>query len=247
MTLRLHSKSQFVPTVYILGVCVLCPAQSRDLAELERLVGLITNVRSAELIRKDTSLPLTAKVGDLLFEGDALHALRGSVSFLYCPNEKEHNLPENGKVMFQSGRIELKSGTRTNAISAPVCVLPLVSRGAPATQQHLGGSLARDLGIQERQGRESSDLTGLSPESKADLGRELQKVSNAQKGSSDLAGRIARAAIFERYGLSTHAKQEYQEILESWPDAVWVPSRLFVNDEEAVSKELRGIFQTWPS
>ena len=199
-------------------------------------------MESADLIRKNTSLPLTAQVGDLLFEGDALNALRGSVSFLYCPNEEEHNLPENGKVVFRSGRIELKSGTRTNAITAPVCVLPLVSRGAPATQQHLGGSLARDLGIQEPQGRESSDLTGLLPESKAELEQELQKVSNAQQeGSSDLVGRIARAAIFERYGLSTHAKQEYQEILESWPDAVWIRSRLFVNDEEEVSKELRGV------
>ncbi len=235
-------RRKLVLLVCCLYSCVWCSAAPTDPDQLDRPVGLITNVESAELIRKDTSLPLTARVGDLLFEGDALHALRGSVRFLYCPNEKEHSLPENGRVSFQPGGIELNSGTRTDAVAAPVCVLPILSRGAPATQQHLGGSLARDLGIENAQGGESSDLAGLAPERRAKLEEELQNVSNVQQqGSRDLASRIARAAILDSYGLSIQAKQEYQEILESWPDAVWIRSRLFVQDEEEISKELRGV------
>ena len=58
------------------------------------------------------------------------------------------------------------------------------------------------------------------------------------RNPNDQAARVARAALFDQYNLSTDALQEYRYIAEKWPDAAWVKSRLFIHDQQQAAESL---------
>ena len=213
-------------------------------ARAEQAVGLIIEAQGAELLRSGTGLPLGAKVGDILFPGDSLRTGDGSVSFLFCPNRSSQTLSQTGEVELSGDRLKVRSGNLTGEKQVPVCILPSVERSLTASQQHYGGSLARDLQDESAAESVESRLQDLPEDQRSALLRELKLVDEAIAASpEDPAARVARAALFDRYNLSSDALREYQAVAERWPDAAWVKSRLFVHDKQQATESLQDARQ----
>ena len=202
--------------------------------QAEQAVGLVLQAAGGELLRSGTALPLGAKAGDILFPGDSIRAAGGTVSFLFCPANSLQTLARTGEVLLSSGELAVTSGSLTNEQEVTACILPSVERSIAASQQHYGGSLVRDLQPEQApDGTTESRIQALPEAQRKALLQRLKPVDEAIAADPDnQAARVARAALFEQYNLSTDALREYRHIAETWPDAAWVKSRLFVHDEQ---------------
>ena len=79
----------------------------------------------------------------------------------------------------------------------------------PASQQHNGGSLARDLTGAVAETTFESRLQRLPADQRGALQLELAPVDAAIAEDADnLSAHVARAALLGRYNLSTDAKQQ---------------------------------------
>ena len=209
-------------------------------ARAEQAVGLVLEAQGGELLRAGTALPLGVKAGDILFPGDSVRAAGGTVSFLFCPANSSQTLAQQGEVLLAAGELRVESGSLTNQQKVPVCILPSVERSIAASQQHYGGSLVRDLAPEQTaEGTTESRIEALPEGQRNALLPQLQRVDQAIAADlGNQAARVARAALFEQYKLSTDALQEYRLIAETWPEAAWVKSRLFVHDKQQATESL---------
>ena len=209
-------------------------------ARAEQAVGLVIEAEGGELLRAGTSLPLGLKAGDVLLPGDSVRAAGGTVSFLFCPANSSQTLAQQGEVLLAADELRVKSGALTNEQKVPVCILPSVERSIAATRQHYGGSLVRDLQPEQTLvGTEQTRIQGLPQSQREALLQELERVDQAIAASpGNPAARVARAALFDRYNLSADALREYRLIGETWPNAAWVKSRLFVHDQKQATESL---------
>ena len=211
--------------------------------QLEQPVGMVLASEGAALHRSGDASALGAKVGDILFAGDSLKANGGTVSFQFCPKNSSHKVSGDAEVTFDENALRVDAGSLEDTKQLSLCVLPPVARGVPASQRHNGGSLTRDLAGPAAETTFQSRLQRLSPVERSALQSELATVDGAlAEDAENLSAHVARAALLDRYNLSTDAKQQYNLILDKWPDAVWVKSRLFVHDE----KEAKEAFQPPP-
>ena len=203
-------------------------------------MGLVLEAQGGELLRAGTSLPLAAKPGDVLFPGDSLRTRSGNVSLLHCPTRSSQTLTPKSEAFLVADQIQVKSGELIDKKAVPVCILPPVERRAAASQQHYGGSIIRDLQPERAAtGSLESRLQGLPPAEGSALRQALQPVEEAlARNPDDQAARVARAALFDQYNLSTDALLSYRQIAEKWPDAAWVKSRLFIHDQQQASEDL---------
>ena len=182
--------------------------------------------------RSGDASALGAKAGDILFAGDSLKANGGTAAFQFCPESSSHKLSEDAEVTFGQNAVQVDAGSLRDSKQLSICILPPVARGMPASQQHNGGSLARDLTGAVAETTFESRLQRLPADQRGALQLELAPVDAAIAEDADnLSAHVARAALLGRYKLSSDAKQQYALILDKWPDAVWTKSRLFVHDE----------------
>ena len=141
---------------------------------------------------------------------------------------------------FAENAVQVDAGSLQDTKQLSICILPPVARRAPASQQHNGGSLARDLTGPVAETTFESRLQQLPADQRSVVQSELAAVENAlAEDANNLTAHVARAALLDRYNLSSDAKQQYTLILDKWPDAVWAKSRLFVHDEKEAKEALR--------
>ena len=208
---------------------------------LEQPVALVVSSLGAEVFPKGQDSGFAAAAGGVLFPGDRLRAADGTATFLFCPEKAEYRLTAGSEVAFSAEKVRTVSGEAAAAGGTPLCSLPPLPRGAPAGRFHNGGSLSRDLLQQEPPASEfASRVAGLPANARAAFQGELAVIDGALESNPEsLPARVARAALFDRHGLSIDARAEYRAILAKWPDAVWAGSRLFVHDEAAAEDSLR--------
>ncbi len=163
-----------------------------------------------------------------------------TVSLLHCPTRSSQTLTQKSHALLLADGIQVKSGELIDKKKVPVCILPPVQQHAAASQQHYGGSIIRDLQPQGTAlGSLESRLQGLPAAERSALRQALEPVEEVlARNPNDQAARVARAALFDRYNLSTDALREYRYIAEEWPDAAWVKSRLFIHDEQQAAESL---------
>ena len=208
--------------------------------QLEQPVGLVLASQGATLHRSGDASALGAKAGDILFAGDSLKANGGTAAFQFCPESSSHNLSGDAEVTFAENAVQVDAGSLQDTKQLSICILPPVARRAPASQQHNGGSLARDLTGPVAETTFESRLQQLPADQRSVVQSELAAVENAlAEDANNLTAHVARAALLDRYNLSSDAKQQYTLILDKWPDAVWAKSRLFVHDEKEAKEALR--------
>ena len=185
----------------------------------EEPVGLILSATGSKLLRADTETPLAARPGDLLFSGDGLRTETGPASFLFCPGKTLDTLTAAGEVRLDTKAPKVKSGKITEQ-PARACTLPQTLRVAAASQQHYGVSMTRGL---------STEVTPI-PHDKlaADVQAELAPYETVLAADpKDQAALVTEATIFENHKLNANAITAYSKLLQAWPDAVWIKSKIF--------------------
>ena len=208
--------------------------------QLEQPVGLVLASQGATLHRSGDASALGAKVGDILFAGDSLKANGGTAAFQFCPGSSSHKVSGDAEVTFGENAVQVDAGSLRDTKQLSVCILPPVARRAPASQQHNGGSLARELASPVADTTFESRLQQLPADQRRVLQSELAPVEDAlAEDSNNLSAHVARAALLGQYNLSSDAKRQYALILDKWPDAVWAKSRLFVHDEQEAKEALQ--------
>ena len=231
----------------VLGVLTLVAAGAALLSaqtpagNLGQPVALIVSSLGGEVFPAGQDTGFAAASGTIVFPGDRLRAGTGGTTLMFCPGKSEYALSSGSQIEFTSEEIRTISGELTLTGSTSVCSLPPLPRGAPAGRFHNGASLSRDL-LQDEPSPSDFDtrLAALPGAARADLETELAAIDSAlQTNPDELNARVARAALFDRYGLSLDARNEYRTIFAKWPDATWASSRLFVHDEAVAENELR--------
>ena len=185
----------------------------------EEPVGLILSATGSKLLRADTETPLAARPGDLLFSGDGLRTETGPASFLFCPGKTLDTLTAAGEVRLDTKAPKVKSGKITEQ-PARACTLPQTLRVAAASQQHYGVSMTRGL---------STEVTPI-PHDKlpADVQAEIAPYETVLAADpKDQAALVTEATIFENHKLNANAITAYNKLLQAWPDAVWIKSKIF--------------------
>jgi tetratricopeptide (TPR) repeat protein len=207
-----------------------CPRPAAGQAMLEQPVGLVVAAGDGKVVRARDELPLAAKDGEILYAGDALRSGSTPMTFLFCPQRSSQNLEPNGRATLENRALRVSVGRLTGKKMLEVCLLPRLERAPPASQQHYGGSLTRALGAETA---EPSDLEAVPEPRRSELRAKLAPVEQAiAKDSSDSAAHVARAALYEEYGLNGLALEEYESLAALLPDAAWVRSRIFVHEKE---------------
>ena len=221
-------------SIRLCALLAFCTASLSGQTAPESPVGLVTEPQAAKLFRANTSLGLTARVGDILFVGDALRSTGLPVSFVYCPGQFTATLSAGGWAVFEPGRVRLKTGRLSGKQPRNSCFLPATLRVSLASQQHYGVSLTRPLQVAPP-GMETfaKRLQALPPDVRSALVGELAPIDRALAANeSDPVARIGRAALLEKYNLRIDASIEYRKVLQAWPQAVWILSRLFELEDQ---------------
>jgi tetratricopeptide (TPR) repeat protein len=194
------------------------PCASAD--PTESPVGLVMSAGGSKLLRANMETPLDARTGDLLFVGDAIRTIGSPASFLYCPAKALQTLAPRGELRFEAKQAKVKSGSISEKPTAS-CALPQIVRVATASQQHYGITMTRGVDKPEVP---PTPRDQLPPAVIAELApAEAALAANPE----DPAGRVAMAAVFEKYKLPSNALEQYYKIRAQWPDAVWVKAKIF--------------------
>src|SRR5580658_6678001 len=184
----------------------------------ELAVGLVISTQGSKLLRARTETPLAARAGDLLFAGDRLETSDSSASFLFCPAKAVFTLSPVGEVQMEANHPNVKKG-KTTLQPARACSLPSVLRVAVASQQHYGATMIRGA---------PSDFPPLPRDQlPADVAAELAPIEAALgTDPKDPAALIASATVFERHNMYANALDQYNKLLQHWPDAEWVKGKI---------------------
>ena len=193
-------------------------------------VGLVLVPGNGSIIPAHSQTPLSAKAGEILFEGDILRSGASAATFLFCPAKSSETLAPAGEVSFQNEKLSIRKGNISEKRTIPSCFLPSVVHLANASEQHYGTALVRgldkpvDLPVIPRENLAPSVLAEIAP---------LDAV--LKTNASDPAALIERAAIFEKNNLPANALADYQHASAGWADAVWIKGKIF-ELQEVVAK-----------
>ena len=203
------------PLTIVLALATFAWAESVD--KPEQPVGLVLSPGGGQLLRANTETPLAARSGDLLFTGDGLRAGSTAASFLFCPAKAIETLTAAGEVRFEATAPKVKSGTLSRQ-SVNGCALPQTLRVSIASQQHYGVTMTRGSAASETPPIPANQLP-------ADVFAEL--TAKGAQNPQDPQTRVAAATIFETHHLLANALEQYIKLRETWPDAVWLKTKVF--------------------
>ncbi len=205
----------------------------------EQPVGLVLAPGGSQLLRANTETPLAARSGDLLFSGDGLRTGSSAASFLFCPAKAIETLAASGEVRFETAQAKVKSG-KLSQQTVNGCALPQTLRVSIASQQHYGVTMTRGANAAEIPPIPLNQLP-------ADVIAELTAVN--ARDPQDPQTRVAAATIFENHHLLANALEQYTKLRETWPDAVWVKSKVFeigeTLSEQAAAKPVTSTGNTY--
>lgn len=196
----------------------------------EQPVGLILSAGDARLLRASTETPLAARIGDILFSGDALRTGSAPATFLYCPAKSSESLAPNAEVIFDTAKLKIKSGRMADTKPVSSCFLPQLVRVAVASQQHYGVSMTRGLAKPDGTPVERSQLP---PGVQAELVPVERDIS---ADPLNPANWIAEATVFEKHNLEANALADYRKAAQQWKEAVWVRGRIFELEESLAAQ-----------
>lgn len=171
------------------------------------------------LTTNQQTLPIQALSGVLLFPGDTLENIDSSVLFVLCSDRKIRTMNAGSKASIIEGGI---TGSTETKDTVTVCLLPAVDRELVAS-----GSQFNDEPPKPPPGQTADDrLLALSESQRAEFLKQVTPVEEAlQRSADDRMAHIARAAILERFQLGLDAWDEYHEIADEWPAAVWARAK----------------------
>ncbi len=194
----------------------------------EEPVGLILNPGGGQLLRADAETPLAARSGDLLFAGDGLRTSSNTASFLFCPGKALETLSSSGEVRLDDKKPKVRSGSISEQ-PARSCALPKTLRVASASQQHYGVTMTRGVAGDVK----PVPRTQLAADVTAELASfDAALAANAQ----DQAALVGSAAVFEAHNLPANALEMYYRLRTQWPDAAWLKSKIFDQEEAAAAQ-----------
>jgi tetratricopeptide (TPR) repeat protein len=196
----------------------------------EQPIGLVLSANGSKLLRAETETPLAARSGDLLFSGDGLRTDSGAASFLFCPSKAIETLGPSGEVRLDLKQPKVKNG-KLSEQPARACTLPATLRVAAASQQHYGVTMTRGAGEKPQ--------VPPTPKNQlpADLTAEIAPFETVLAADpKDQAALVGEATAFEKHNLPANALEVYQKLLEQWPEAVWIKSKVF-DLEEALAAQ----------
>ena len=196
----------------------------------EQPVGLVLSTAGAKVLRSNTETPLAARVGDILFAGDALRTDASPASFLFCPAKSSESLTPNAEVIFESAKLKIKSGKIADTKPVASCFLPQLVRVAVASQQHYGVSMTRGLAKPDAR---PLDRNQFPPDVLAELVPVERDIS---ADPLNPANWIAEATVFEKHKLEANALAAYHKAAGQWKDAVWVRGRIFELEESLAAQ-----------
>ena len=204
--------------ILVMGAVVLICLPAFAESQKEQPLGLVLAANDSKLLRADTETPIAARAGDLLFSGDGLRTTKGAASFLFCPSKAIETLSAGGEVRLDAKQPKVKTG-KISEQPARACTLPATLRVTVASQQHYGVTMTR--GGAEAQPVPHNQLP-------ADVTAEIAPFEAVLAADSkEQTALLAEASVFEKHNLSANALETYQRLLEQWPEAVWIKSKIF--------------------
>src|SRR5712692_3296720 len=109
-------------------------------------VGLLTAAGpQTKIFRRDSTRPVAARIGEMLFAGDRLLAGTEPVSYLYCPSRSLQTLDRQGEALFQSAEVKVQKGKILSQKTVGSCLLPQKVQLSVAGQQKVGALVMRGV------------------------------------------------------------------------------------------------------
>ncbi len=131
----------FLPTLLLLAASQPLLAQTA-----EGPVGLLTAAGpQSKIIRRDSSKPVPARVGEMLFAGDRLLAGTEPVSYLFCPSRSLQTLDRQAEALFQPAEVKVPKGKIVSQKQVGSCLLPQKVQLSLASQQKVGALVMRGV------------------------------------------------------------------------------------------------------
>ncbi len=214
-------------------VLVACAHIGAGMAQQEIGQALILAGGGARLTRAGSELDVAARDGEVVFAGDFLRTGTTAAIILSCASNTRQTLGPGTDALFERSSMKLRSGKVTAQQPAPGCFLPPLAR-TPTSQQHAGAALAQEaaagLGGRSREAR----LARIPATQRTRLEADLTQAGEIARGNpDDPLSRLARAAAFERAGLSAESAEELRIAFKIWTGATWLPKRIYSLMEKA--------------
>jgi hypothetical protein len=168
-------------------------------------------------MRRGASNPLRA--GDLLYVGDSVQAGKSAATFLYCPGKSSLTIAPSAEALVESSQVAIQAGKLESTKRVMSCYLPANVRLAQASRQAYGTLVAR--------GEEDAPLLP-TPKQKwpAGLEEEVRPVELSLAVARDPEALLARASLYEKYGLVPDAILDYRELSKVWSNVPWIMTKL---------------------
>lgn len=106
----------------------------------ETPLALVLDGGSAQILRLNSELSLSAKPGDILFAGDVLRAAGGPVTLLSCTANTRQTLSSDAELVLEARGPKLRAGKIARQDPAPGCFLPAMPRNIIASRQDAGAA-----------------------------------------------------------------------------------------------------------
>ena len=180
-------------------------------------VGIVLSSADGRLVRRGASNPL--RPGDLLYVGDFVQTSKSGATFLYCPGKSSLTLAPSTEAQVESSQVAIQAGKLELTKRVMACYLPANVRLAQASRQTYGTLVAR--------GEEEVPLIA-TPRQKwpAGLEDEIRPLELALAVTRDPEALLARAALYEKYGLVPDAILDYRELNKVWTNVGWIQTKL---------------------
>jgi len=220
---------------------VVMPAQA-DPQQKERPVGFVLKTTDAELRRSNSSLPLTARPGDVLFAGDALLSGReASATFIYCPESASEVVGPNAEVIFDIKRLRIKSGEITSKTPLSICLLPELERSPGADEPFYTSARTREF----KGGLPTADLNAriqaLPEEQKRAILNDLEPIEKALTANPrDPRLLIGKGAVLQKYNLNADAAEVFRNVSDVLPNSVWTRQLVHVVPQASPSRDTQA-------
>src|ERR1035437_5113289 len=203
----------------------------------ESPLGLVLSADQAELSRPGFNLPLPVRPGDILFAGDSLAAGKGTVTFLFCPDRAQQELPAGIKVTFGPHKLSVQGGSLGDPKPAAGCFLPEMDRLIPAGRQDGGAQSPRGFDPASA-GTFQEHIQSLPEADRQVLLAELDPLNRSQAARpTDPLLHLAKASVLQQHRLLLDAAVEVRAVTEEWPSAAWAKSLLY----DLETAEARGV------
>ncbi len=206
------------------GCLLAAVAAAQDARPSAAPVGLVIAVETTagerpEIFRRGSRLPLGVRACEFLFPEDEIFSRDGKITFQICSDQSRQTLAAGGRAAVRANGIAVLEGTLTDKSQARFCDLPDVSQVPSANLQHYGSALARTLNPPTEQAETfEARLAKLPEPQRLKLMQELAPIDAALKtDAADVAARMSRAVLLQRYGLNVDAAMAYESLAGRFP------------------------------